>query len=87
MRNRWSRQSGLTATELSEMSATEAKFEYEYLAKFKGLSFRHLQWLTANDIGMQNFTSCYAWVLDLTKTWFCRINEQEKQRRVAEISD
>jgi hypothetical protein len=32
------------------LSATDAKFDYEYLIKYKSLSYLHVQWLTANDI-------------------------------------
>ena len=32
-------------------SATDAKFEHEYLVKFKTMSYVHVQWLTAQEIG------------------------------------
>jgi hypothetical protein len=34
------------------MTAMDSKYDYEYLIKFKNLSFLHVQWLTAQDIGM-----------------------------------
>ena len=37
---------------LADMSAMDAKYEYEYLIKYKSLSYLHVQWLSANDIGM-----------------------------------
>ena len=33
------------------MSATEARFDYEYLLKYRNLSYLHVEWLTANEIG------------------------------------
>jgi hypothetical protein len=36
---------------LTDMSAMDAKFEYEYLIKYKNLSYLHLQWLSATEIG------------------------------------
>lgn len=35
----------------SKVSATDAKFEHEYLVKFKTMSYVHVQWLTAQEIG------------------------------------
>lgn len=32
-------------------SAMDAKFEHEYLVKFKTMSYVHVQWLTAQEIG------------------------------------
>lgn len=32
------------------MTAMEAKYEYEYLIKYRNMSFLHVQWLTANEI-------------------------------------
>jgi hypothetical protein len=40
--------SGLAIT---EMKASDAKFEFEYLVKFKNMSYMHVQWLSAADIG------------------------------------
>jgi len=33
------------------LSALESKFYFEYLIKFKSMSYLHVQWLTANEIG------------------------------------
>jgi hypothetical protein len=33
------------------MTAMDAKYEYEYLVKYKGLSYLKVQWMTATDIG------------------------------------
>lgn len=37
---------------LADMTAMEAKYEYEYLIKYKNLSYLHVQWLSTSDIGM-----------------------------------
>ena len=34
------------------MTANEAKFDYDYMVKYKNMSYQHVQWLSANDIGM-----------------------------------
>ena len=39
---------------LADMTAFDSKYEYEYLVKFKGLSYLKVQWLTATDIGENN---------------------------------
>lgn len=39
------------ATSLNDMTAIDAKYDYEYLVKYKNLSYLHVQWLTANEIG------------------------------------
>ena len=36
----------------SGFSAVESKFDYEYLVKFKSMSYIHVQWLSAHDIGI-----------------------------------
>lgn len=36
---------------LADMTAMESKYEYEYLVKYKNLSYLHTQWLTAGEIG------------------------------------
>jgi hypothetical protein len=36
------------------MSAVEAKYDYEYLIKYKNLSYLHVQWLSAIDIEAMN---------------------------------
>lgn len=33
------------------MTAMESRYEYEYLVKFKSMSYLHVKWLSANDIG------------------------------------
>ena len=30
----------------------EAKYDYEYLIKFKSMAYMHVQWLSANEIGI-----------------------------------
>ena len=35
----------------------DAKYDYEYLIKYKNLSYLHVQWLSANDIGTYVFLS------------------------------
>lgn len=37
--------------QLSDLSALDAKYDHEYLIKYKNLSYLHVQWLTAADIG------------------------------------
>ena len=32
-------------------SAVDSKFDYEYLVRFKSMSFIHVQWLSAHEIG------------------------------------
>lgn len=39
---------------LRNMTAVESKGEYEYLVKYKTLSYLHVQWLTATDITAMN---------------------------------
>lgn len=34
------------------MTALDAKYEYEYLIKYKNMSYLHTQWLSGNEIGM-----------------------------------
>lgn len=46
---RWSKSSGPVA--MSDLTAMDAKYEYEYLIKFKNMSYAHVQWLSAGDIG------------------------------------
>jgi len=38
----------------SQLCASDAKFDYEYLIKFKGMSYVHVQWLSATDIEAMN---------------------------------
>ena len=33
------------------MTALDAKYEYEYLIKYKNLSYLHIQWLSGSEIG------------------------------------
>jgi len=42
---------------LADMTATESKEEYEYLVKYKGMSYRHVQWLNASEIEAMNQSS------------------------------
>jgi hypothetical protein len=41
---------------VSDLTAMDAKYEYEYLIKFKNMSYMHVQWLSANDIGKINYS-------------------------------
>ena len=43
---------GKTGSQLAEMTANEAKFDYDYMVKYKNMSYQHVQWLSANDIGI-----------------------------------
>ena len=36
---------------VSNMTAMDAKYEYEYLIKYKNLSYLHIQWLSGSEIG------------------------------------
>ena len=36
---------------VSNMTALDAKYEYEYLVKYKNLSYLHIQWLSGAEIG------------------------------------
>lgn len=62
--NRRPRMSGrrlLKATgAVSNMTALDAKYEYEYLIKYKNLSYLHIQWLSGNEIGKRIFICCGA---------------------------
>lgn len=49
------------------MSAMDAKYDYEYLIKFKNMSYMRLQWLSGAEIGEYSVTAwgqehylCYA---------------------------
>lgn len=35
----------------ADLTAMDGKYEYEYLIKFKNMSYTHVQWLSAGDIG------------------------------------
>jgi hypothetical protein len=35
------------------MTALDAKYEYEYLVKYKNLSYLHIQWLSGAEIGKE----------------------------------
>ena len=37
---------------LETAKALDAKYEYEYLIKFKSLSYNKVKWLTASEIGI-----------------------------------
>jgi hypothetical protein len=39
---------------ISDLTAMDAKYDYEYLIKFKNMSYSHVQWLSASDIGKRN---------------------------------
>ncbi len=36
---------------VSNMTAMDAKYEYEYLIKYKNLSYLHIQWLSGSELG------------------------------------
>jgi hypothetical protein len=36
---------------VSNMTALDAKYEYEYLVKYKNMSYLHIQWLSGAEIG------------------------------------
>lgn len=42
--------SHLKSSQFVSLSATEAKYDYEYLVKYKQMSFLHVQWLSAHEI-------------------------------------
>lgn len=42
---------GLSGVSLADVSAIDAKFDHEYLVKYKNLSYLHVQWLSATEIG------------------------------------
>lgn len=46
-----------SSVSLADMTAMDAKYEYEYLIKFKGLSYLRVQWLSATDIETMNTRS------------------------------
>ena len=46
------------AAKTKGFSALESKYDYEYLLKYKTLSYMHVQWITANEIGMMYVTIC-----------------------------
>lgn len=46
---RWTKSSGPVA--FSDLTAMDGKYEYEYLVKYKNMSYLHVQWLAAIDIG------------------------------------
>jgi hypothetical protein len=37
---------------LVDIPAIDAKYEYEYLVKYKNMSYLHVQWLSATEIGL-----------------------------------
>eukprot|EP00600_Ochromonadales_sp_CCMP1393_P011503 CAMPEP_0175016770 /NCGR_PEP_ID=MMETSP0005-20121125/12007_1 /TAXON_ID=420556 /ORGANISM="Ochromonas sp., Strain CCMP1393" /LENGTH=242 /DNA_ID=CAMNT_0016274071 /DNA_START=33 /DNA_END=759 /DNA_ORIENTATION=+ len=41
-------------SDLSNMTAMDAKYEYEYLIKYKNLSYLHVQWLNGSEIEAMN---------------------------------
>ncbi len=42
---------------LSGMKPSDAKFDYEYLVKYKSMSYLHVKWLSGNDIDAMNSVS------------------------------
>ncbi len=49
---RWLKPTGVS---ISDMSAADSKYDYEYLIKYRNLSYLHVQWLTAAEIGTLSF--------------------------------
>ena len=43
------------------MSATDAKYEHEYLIKYKSMSYLHVQWLSAAEIGKRNCSANHSY--------------------------
>jgi len=35
------------------VGALDSKYEFEYLIKFKGLSYLHVKWMNASEIGAE----------------------------------
>jgi hypothetical protein len=61
---------------LTDMSATDAKYEHEYLIKYKSMSYLHVQWLSAAEIGKCDCTKfsadcSYNLVLDAACVVIC----------------
>jgi hypothetical protein len=44
---------------MKSFSAMDSKFDYEYLIKYKSMSYLHVQWTTANEIGNLKFLLFY----------------------------
>jgi hypothetical protein len=40
---------------LNDMSAMESKYDHEYLIKFKSMSYLHVQWLNAAEVGTYSY--------------------------------
>lgn len=56
--------------DLSDVSAQEAKFEFEYLVKYKNMSYRDVQWLSATEIdamGLKNKNLLNRYLLRIDK--------------------
>ena len=51
---------GRNTVALVDMTATDAKFDYEYLVKYKSLSYLHVQWLNANEIGTDDLFNAFS---------------------------
>jgi hypothetical protein len=45
---------GAAPAERTDFSAVDSKFDYEYLVRFKSMSFMHVQWLSAHEIDTMN---------------------------------
>ena len=67
---------------LADMSALEAKFHHEYLVKYKNLSYLHVTWLSATEIG-KKFSNRLSFNLLLLA---CRRNESKEPTDAAAVS-
>ena len=45
------------------MTAMDAKYEYDYLVKYKNMSYLHIQWISGTEIGKYIFSLSFRWVL------------------------
>lgn len=62
----------------NDFSAMESKFEYEYLVKFKSLSYLHVQWLSAHEIGKRTFLARPPHVDNLITFFFpCSLSQKQ----------
>ncbi len=62
---RWLKPSGVS---ISDLTAMDSKYDYEYLIKYKNMSYLHVQWLTAQDIGESRLVVCLCTLMALTLT-------------------
>jgi hypothetical protein len=48
------------------VTALDAKYEYEYLVKYKNMSYLHIQWLSGAEIGEFGFVLRHTTALTFT---------------------